>query len=79
MLLNFDPSTFGSSILGTSLERLVNTSTIVFKEPTDDELYVLVTDHWFRAWTTDGPWQFVPAERLPSDIARQVALKGSQK
>jgi hypothetical protein len=61
------------------LAQLVNTTTTVFKEPTDDELYVLVMDRWFRAWTTDGPWQFVPAERLPSDIARQVTLKGSHK
>jgi hypothetical protein len=67
------------SISGTSLEQLVNTATTVFKEPTDDELYVLLLDRWFRAWTTDGPWQFVPAERLPSDIARQVALKESHK
>jgi hypothetical protein len=67
------------SIPGTPLAQLVNTTTTVFKEPTDDELYVLVMDRWFRAWTTDGPWQFVPAERLPSDIARQVTLKGSHK
>jgi hypothetical protein len=66
-------------IAGTSLKRLVNTTTTVFKEPTDDELYVLVTDRWFRAWTTHGPWEFVPADRLPSDIAKQVALQGSQQ
>jgi len=37
------------------LKRLVNTTATVFKEPTDDEVYVLVVDRWFRAWTTDGP------------------------
>jgi hypothetical protein len=67
------------SVPGTSLHRLVNTTTTVFKEPTDDELYVLVGDRWFRAWTTDGPWEFLPADRLPSDIARQITLKGSRK
>ncbi|HWW85042.1 MAG TPA: hypothetical protein VNZ26_15635 [Vicinamibacterales bacterium] len=66
------------SISGTSLKRLVNTTT-AFKEPTDDELYVFVTERWFRAWTTDGPWELVPADRLPSDIARQIALNGLPK
>ena len=67
------------TIRGTSLKRLVNTATTVFKEPTDDELYVLVVDRWFRSWTTVGSWEFVPSDQLPSDIARQVTLEASQK
>ena len=54
---------------GTALEYVENTTGNVFKEPTDDELYVLVSGRWFRAWTTDGPWQFVPSSELPADIA----------
>ena len=65
-------------IRGTSLKRLVNTTATVFKEPTDDEVYVLVVDRWFRAWTTDGPWELVQADQLPSDIAAQVTAKASQ-
>jgi len=53
----------------TSLEYVVNTTANVFKEPTDDELYVLTSGRWFRAWTTDGPWEFVPNGELPADIA----------
>jgi hypothetical protein len=41
----------------------------VLKEPTDTELYVLTSAGWYRAWTTDGPWQFVPRPELPADIA----------
>jgi hypothetical protein len=56
--------------LGQSLlEYVDNTTATVFKEPTDDELYVLTSDGWFRAWRTDGPWQFVPRTDLPADIA----------
>jgi len=40
----------------------------VFKEPTDEELYVLIAARWFRAWTNDGPWEVVPRGDLPSDI-----------
>jgi hypothetical protein len=54
---------------GMTLEYVENTTATVFKEPTDDELYVLTSGGWFRAWTNDGPWQFVPRNELPADIA----------
>jgi hypothetical protein len=57
------------TIKGTSLEHVENTTATVFKEPTDDEMYVLASGRWFRAWRNDGPWQFVPSGRLPADIA----------
>ena len=53
----------------TSLEYVENTTANVFKEPTDDELYVLTSGRWFRSWTIDGPWEFVPSRELPADIA----------
>ena len=37
-----------------------------------------LVDRWFRAWTTDGPWELVQADQLPSDIAAQVTAKASQ-
>jgi hypothetical protein len=55
-------------IEGTALEYVENTAANVFKEPTDEELYVLISGRWFRAWTTDGPWEVVPPSDLPSDI-----------
>ena len=55
---------------GTSLLYVSNTTAHVFKEPTDQELYVLVSSRWFRAWTINGPWEHVPDDELPSDIAR---------
>lgn len=47
-----------------------NTSAHVFKEPTDQQLYVFVSGQWFRAWTTDGPWQHLPNDALPADLAK---------
>jgi hypothetical protein len=58
-----------ATIEGTSLKYVENTTANVFKEPTDDELYVLSSGRWFRAWRTDGPWQFVPSDELPADFA----------
>jgi hypothetical protein len=57
-----------ATVEGTSLEYVENTTANVFKEPTDEELYVLISGRWFRAWTTDGPWEVVPRSELPSDI-----------
>jgi hypothetical protein len=57
------------SMAGSKLEYVENTTANVFKEPTDDELYVLTSSGWFRSWRTDGPWQFVPRSDLPADIA----------
>jgi hypothetical protein len=56
---------------GTSLESLVNTTASVFREPTDQEIYVLLAGRWFRSWRTNGPWEFVPSAGLPSDIANR--------
>ena len=57
-----------ATVEGTSLEYVENTTANVFKEPTDEELYVLISSRWFRAWTIDGPWEVVPRSDLPSDI-----------
>jgi hypothetical protein len=53
---------------GSSLLYIKNATGRVLKEPTDQELYVLVSGEWYRAWTLSGPWQHVPAEDLPADI-----------
>jgi hypothetical protein len=58
------------AIPGTSLEKMANTTSKVFREPTDQELYLLVSGRWLRSWTTSGPWQVVPNDQLPADIAR---------
>ena len=58
---------------GTSLRYLANSQAKVFLEPTDDEIYVQVGPDWYRAWSTDGPWGFIPSTQLPADIARYIA------
>jgi hypothetical protein len=60
------------TVPGTSLLRLANTKATVFRERTGEHFYVRVDSDWYRAWTTDGPWQFIATDQLPSDIARQI-------
>ena len=60
------------TVPGTSLLRLANTKGTVFRERSGEQFYVRVNGDWYRAWTTDGPWQSLAADQLPSDIARQI-------
>jgi len=61
------------TVPGTSLLRLANTKATVFRERTGEPFYVRVDSDWYRARTTDGPWQFIATAQLPSDVARQIA------
>ena len=61
------------TIAGTSLQRLANSPSMVFLEPTDGEYYARVDGRWYRAWTVDGRWQSIADNKLPADIAKRVA------
>jgi hypothetical protein len=53
---------------GTALRYLENANAVVFQEPTDQQLYVRLPSGWFRAWTTNGPWERVADKALPADL-----------
>ena len=69
-LIVTDGAMIFAPIKGTSLEYVVNTSADVFREPTDQELYLLTAGRWFRSWNIEGPWQVVASSQLPADFAR---------
>jgi hypothetical protein len=75
LIVTEGPAQF-QTVEGTSLEYLANTTANVFRESTDQELYVLTAWGWFRSWRTDGPWGFIPGDELPADIARICARIG---
>jgi hypothetical protein len=54
---------------GTQLLYVANTSSNVFKDLYDQQMYVLVTGRWFRAPGVAGPWTFIPGKDLPVDFA----------
>jgi Domain of unknown function (DUF4136) len=59
---------------GTPLLYVKNTSAVVFKEPTDQELYVRLSGGWYRAWSTSGPWERIRDDALPADLAQVKGL-----
>jgi len=68
-LIVFDGQPDFLPIAGTHLLYAANTTGNVFKLLTDQTTYVLISGRWFRAPSLDGPWEFVPANRLAPDFA----------
>ncbi|VVP83231.1 hypothetical protein PS918_02520 [Pseudomonas fluorescens] len=56
-------------IQGTQLLYVTNTTGHIFKEIGDQDSYLLISGRWFRAQDMQGPWSFVPADKLPADFA----------
>jgi Domain of unknown function (DUF4136) len=62
-------------LAGTSLLYVRNTTAHVLREPTDQELYALVSGEWYRAWATGGPWAHVSRANLPADLRNVPGLE----
>ena len=56
-------------IKDTGLLFLSNSSSDVFMLIESQEIYILLAGRWFSSKSFDGPWQYVPGEKLPADFA----------
>jgi len=54
---------------GTNLLYAKNTTANVFMEMDNQDVYVLVAGRWFQAGSLEGPWTYVPGDKLPADFA----------
>lgn len=68
-LITFSGSPQYTPISGTELLYASNTSANVFKLLTDQRNYILISGRWYCAPSLNGPWHFVPGEKLPRDFA----------
>jgi hypothetical protein len=58
-------------IEGTDLLHVQNSSVNIVLDPADQRHYVLLSGRWFRsASLTEGPWEFVPHDKLPAAFAK---------
>lgn len=55
---------------GTMLLYVKNTTANIFKDMNSQQTYLLVTGRWFVAPGFNGPWNYIPANRLPADFLR---------
>lgn len=59
-----------STISGTSLLYVTNTSSDVFMDINSQALYVLISGRWYTATSKNGPWSYVQPSQLPPDFAQ---------
>lgn len=57
-------------IEGTQLIYVTNTENDIFVHLPTQTHFILIAGRWFQSESMNGPWQFVPAEKLPADFAR---------
>jgi hypothetical protein len=58
------------TIPGTDMLYVTNTDSDVFLQIGSQDLFVLLSGRWFTSHDRQGPWNFVPNDRLPPDFAR---------
>jgi hypothetical protein len=69
-VIHFDGKPAWSSIEGTNLLYVANTTANVFRDLATQKVLVLLSGRWFASSSMDGPWAFVPGAELPPDFAR---------
>lgn len=65
------------AIAGTQLLYVSNTDDQVFKDIGTQNNYILLSGRWYKGPSLDGPWTFVPADKLPEDFSK--IPEGSEK
>jgi hypothetical protein len=53
---------------GTGLQRVANTASTLFFDPTQGRFYVLLSGRWFSAPGLEGSWEYA-TDKLPPDFA----------
>ena len=59
-----------ATIEGTQLIYVTNTGNDIFVHMPTQSHFILIAGRWFNSESMNGPWQFVPADKLPTDFAR---------
>lgn len=59
-----------NSVEGTSLLYVSNTTSDIFKDIESQKVYVLLAGRWFASPSIEGPWEYIPADKLPADFAK---------
>ena len=59
-----------ATIPGTNLSYLKNSDNDIFRDEKTSKLYLLVSGRWFTADRKEGPWKYVPSDKLPEDFKK---------
>lgn len=70
------PATY-ANVEGTNLLFVANSESLLFKEVDSQDNYILLSGRWYKSFGLDGPWTYVPSDKLPADFAK--IPEGSEK
>lgn len=59
-----------SSVPGTGLLYVSNSDDQIFKDISDQMVYILLSGRWYSAPGFRGPWAYIPSDKLPGDFAK---------
>jgi hypothetical protein len=59
-----------SNIDGTSLLFVSNSNDDIFKNINDQLFFVLISGRWYTSQKLEGPWSYIPSDKLPEDFAK---------
>jgi hypothetical protein len=59
-----------SPITGTDLLYMSNTDSDVLMHIKDQKYYILLAGRWYISAKMEGPWSYLPGEKLPADFAK---------
>lgn len=69
-LLQTDGQADYKTLEGTSLLYVSNSPNEIFKDINSQKTFVLLAGRWYNAPSINGPWTYVPADKLPADFAK---------
>ncbi len=76
-LIQSDGEADFQSIEGTSLLYMSNTTNDILMDISSQTYYVLLAGRWYNSTSLNGPWNYSPPDKLPSDFSK--IPKGSEK
>ncbi len=65
------------NIDGTDLLYMSNTDNNIFRYIDDQKYYLLLSGRWYASGKLEGPWEYIPADKLPAEFAK--IPEGSEK
>jgi hypothetical protein len=69
-LISFVGQPTWKPIEGTDLLYASNTDSDIFKSIADQRTFVLLSGRWYASPSLDGPWAFVPPDKLPETFKK---------
>jgi hypothetical protein len=76
-LIQTDGDATYQSVSGTNLLYANNSLNDIFKDINTQNTYTLLSGRWYSAPSLNGPWNYVPSDKLPADFAK--IPEGSEK